>query len=266
MLMVGFQCSDLAGLSINYIVLNFIGYTFYSTYNVYGYEYDPPYNSGQIHLSDLIFSLHGLFMTSIQIVLVLFYPRTTNVAKPVWMVMACLAVLTVTTYAIINPTTEDIVKLMGLMKVAISFVKYVPQVYLNWLRKSTVGWSLENVLLDLSGGVLSLLQIFVDYLDTNTTSQFSSNLNFAKFLLGLVTIGFDMIFIFQHYVLYRRTGAEPGIEYAKVEQDNRINEIAEEDENERDTKEEAFKAKQSTDRQQFARQETQNSSNTLQTP
>ena len=91
---------------------------------------------------------------------------------------------------------------MGLMKVFISFVKYMPQVYLNWKRKKTTGWSLENVLLDFVGGILSFIQIFIDWADSGTTSQFTGGLNIAKFLLAIVAIGFDLIFLFQHYVLY----------------------------------------------------------------
>ena len=91
---------------------------------------------------------------------------------------------------------------MGLMKVAISFVKYLPQVYLNWSRKRTTGWSLENVILDLLGGFFSFLQIFIDWVESGATNQFSGGLNIAKFLLAIVSMLFDLIFLFQHYVLY----------------------------------------------------------------
>ena len=37
-------------------------------------------------------------------------------------------------------------------KLVISICKYVPQVMLNWSRKSTSGWNVDNVLLDFSGG------------------------------------------------------------------------------------------------------------------
>lgn len=55
---------------------------------------------------------------------------------------------------------------MGIVKVCISFVKYIPQVYLNFKRKSTEGWSLENVLLDLLGGSLTFVQILLDKIDS----------------------------------------------------------------------------------------------------
>lgn len=102
----------------------------------------------------------------------------------------------------IQPGIEKVFVTLGLLKVLISFVKYLPQVYLNWHRKTTVGWSLENVLLDFTGGVLSFIQIFIDWADSGSTSQFSGGLNIAKFLLSIVCIVFDLIFMFQHYVLY----------------------------------------------------------------
>ena len=80
----------------------------------------------------------------------------------------------------------------------------MPQVYLNWKRKSTVGWSLENVILDFTGGFFSFLQ---QYLDTvcrgdgffaSTTGGF----NIVKFLLSVIVMIFDIIFLVQHYILY----------------------------------------------------------------
>jgi len=49
------------------------------------------------------------------------------------------------------------IRLCGYCKAAITLVKYMPQVYLNWKRQSTVGWSLENVMLDFSGGAFSFM-------------------------------------------------------------------------------------------------------------
>ena len=62
------------------------------------------------------------------------------------------------------PTEWDTLLVMGYAKAAITFVKYVPQVILNYRRKSTVGWSLANVLLDFTGGTLSLLQSVINSL------------------------------------------------------------------------------------------------------
>ncbi len=46
-------------------------------------------------------------------------------------------------------------------KLAVTLVKYVPQARMNYRRKSTMGWSIGNVLLDFAGGLLSLMQMFI---------------------------------------------------------------------------------------------------------
>ena len=40
--------------------------------------------------------------------------------------------------------------------------RYFPQVYLNYQRKSTIGWSVSNALTDMSGGLFSLAQQSLD--------------------------------------------------------------------------------------------------------
>ena len=97
---------------------------------------------------------------------------------------------------------------MGYCKAAITFVKYVPQVYLNYSRKSTVGWSLANVLLDFTGGTLSLLQIWLNAVALDQNPFTGSGFNIVKFILSVMSIVFDSIFMFQHYVLYRSAWKE----------------------------------------------------------
>lgn len=62
-------------------------------------------------------------------------------------------------------------------KLAVSLIKYIPQAYLNFTRKSTVGWNIWNVLLDFSGGVLSLVQLFLDCVSTRDLSKITGSRN-----------------------------------------------------------------------------------------
>jgi cystinosin len=71
---------------------------------------------------------------------------------------------------------------------------------LNHQRKSTDGWSIWNIILDFTGGLLSDLQLIFDCKDLHDFSAITGN--FAKFGLGSISIVFDVIFMFQHYVLY----------------------------------------------------------------
>jgi cystinosin len=99
-------------------------------------------------------------------------------------------------------------------------------VYLNYKRKSTAGWSITAVLLDISGGVFSFLQQFINaahdskqlslfhfaifalFLDDKLVDDWSSfkGGNIGKLGLAIFSVVFDIIFIIQHYVLYRKSG------------------------------------------------------------
>jgi len=52
-----------------------------------------------------------------------------------------------------------VVSMMGYFKLSISFLKYLPQFYWNYKRKSTAGWSIFNIILDLTGGLFSFGQM-----------------------------------------------------------------------------------------------------------
>ena len=72
-------------------------------------------------------------------------------------------------------------------------------------RRSTAGWSIDNILLDFTGGSLSLTNLM---LDAGCTGAWSKVLGDpVKFGLGFVSIVFDVIFMIQHYVIYRQPTA-----------------------------------------------------------
>lgn len=97
-------------------------------------------------------------------------------------------------------TTPFQVYAIGYVKLFVTLVKYMPQVWMNYQRRSTDGWSIGPILLDISGGVLSLLQLLIDASFQPDWSGVTGNP--VKLGLGNISILFDLIFITQHYVLY----------------------------------------------------------------
>ncbi|KAI9675131.1 MAG: hypothetical protein M1817_001539 [Caeruleum heppii] len=95
----------------------------------------------------------------------------------------------------------DVIYAIGYVKLVVTITKYIPQAYTNYLRKSTSGWSIAQILFDLTGGVLSLLQLVLDASLQNDWSGIMGNP--IKLGLGNASIFFDLIFILQHYWLYR---------------------------------------------------------------
>lgn len=84
--------------------------------------------------------------------------------------------------------------LLGYGKLILSFIKYSPAVYWNCKRKSTKGWSIFNILLDLVGGAFSI---------ASGGLSVENGLNLTKMALAILTVIYDLIFIIQHYVLFR---------------------------------------------------------------
>lgn len=112
----------------------------------------------------------------------------------------------------------DVVYALGYAKLVITVVKYMPQVWTNYQRQSTRGWSIGQILLDVTGGVLSIAQLVID---CSLQADWSGLVgNPVKFGLGNVSIIFDIIFMVQHYGLYRGRGGGKGNEGKGVSEDD----------------------------------------------
>ena len=67
-----------------------------------------------------------------------------------------------------------------------------------------MGWSIHNILLDITGGTLSLSQNLIDAVNCDPTNWGNITGNAPKVLLGCTTILMDIMFMTQHYVLYTK--------------------------------------------------------------
>ena len=71
----------------------------------------------------------------------------------------------------------------------------------NVCVQSTSGWSAANILLDLAGGLASLLQMVLVAQNRGDWAAITGDL--TKLGLAAVSLGFDAVFLLQHFVLYR---------------------------------------------------------------
>jgi cystinosin len=98
----------------------------------------------------------------------------------------------------------DAIYAISYVKLLVTLIKYTPQVIVNYRNRSTKGWSIGQILLDFTGGILSISQLAIDSYLQRDWSGITGNP--VKLALGNVSIVYDLIFMTQHYVLYR--GAE----------------------------------------------------------
>ncbi|KAG1223922.1 hypothetical protein G6F62_004303 [Rhizopus arrhizus] len=94
----------------------------------------------------------------------------------------------------------DLMYYLSYVKLFISLIKYIPQAWINFKRQSTIGWSIHNILLDFTGGALSIVQLVFDAFLSGDRSGISGDP--VKLGLGLQSIAFDVIFMLQHFVWY----------------------------------------------------------------
>ncbi|KAL5611570.1 hypothetical protein BROUX41_000845 [Berkeleyomyces rouxiae] len=94
----------------------------------------------------------------------------------------------------------DMVYAISYVKLVVTLVKYAPQIMHNYRARSTKGWSIGAILLDFTGGVLSVAQLGIDSYLVGDWSGVTGNP--VKLALGNISMMYDSIFIAQHYVLY----------------------------------------------------------------
>ncbi|KAK3562258.1 hypothetical protein QTP86_033362 [Hemibagrus guttatus] len=206
---------SVVGLSFDFLSLNLTGFIAYSVFNI-GLFWIPyikeqflkenPNGVNPVDANDVFFSLHALVLTLVYICQCAIYERGGQKVSKV----AIFFLVVAWTFAFITLFVAVAQKISWLtylyyfsyIKLGVTLIKYVPQAYMNYRRQSTEGWSIGNVLLDLTGGSFSVLQMFLQSYNNNQWKLIFGDP--TKFGLGIFSIFFDIIFMIQHYCLYRR--------------------------------------------------------------
>jgi len=213
-IVLNFRRKTVAGLNFDFCLLNIIGFACYSAYNLalftsdtifQLYEKKHPDGVNPVLPNDIFFSVHAVFASTVTGIQILAYDKAGQRVSIPGGVFAGACMLTASLGTIAPAVNAiswlDYLTILSSIKLAITIVKYVPQAVMNYRRKSTEGWSIGNVLLDLTGGSFSLLQMLLQGLNNQQYSNIFGDP--TKFGLGLFSILFDLLFIVQHYCLYR---------------------------------------------------------------
>lgn len=225
-----YKRKSVSGLSFDFVCYNLLGFMGYTVYTIWGYC-DPKIGTGKVSIQDIVFATHATMITFITIIQIcIYYDKKDSNQKVsstcrliciclIWGVLQILFIERV--LKLYDPHQTDksskfnfnSVIYLGWCKVFISFIKYMPQAYYNYKRKSTVGWNIHNIILDFTGGTFSFAQNIIDtirgqqiIIDDPTQSH---SLNIAKYALSFISIIFDILFMTQHYCLYpQRVGID----------------------------------------------------------
>jgi cystinosin len=154
--LLNYRRRSVAGLSFDYVSLNLVGFSCYTAYNV-AYYYNPDIRAAYVaeygslpavQANDVFFALHAVALTAVCCVQIGLYDRGGQRISRL-----CLAILAALGLAIFGAallvafkagawfTWLHYLLYLSYVKLAITLMKYLPQVVLNCRRRSTAGWT-----------------------------------------------------------------------------------------------------------------------------
>ncbi|XP_069784477.1 cystinosin isoform X2 [Narcine bancroftii] len=162
------------GLNFDFLALNLTGHIAYGVYNIglfwildikIQFQKSNPGSVNPVGASDVFFSLHAILLTVFTICQCFLYERgeqrvskvTTVILVALWLFGSIILFVAIAD----KVSWLQYLYYISYIKLVVTLIKYIPQAYMNHRRKSTVGWSIGNVLLDFTGGSFSILQMFL---------------------------------------------------------------------------------------------------------
>ncbi|KAL9315641.1 hypothetical protein ACSQ67_016642 [Phaseolus vulgaris] len=234
---LNFRRKSVVGLNFDFVVLNLTKHSTYLIYNASLYfssaiqkQYFDKYGYGEmipVAANDVAFSIHAVLLTAITLFQIAIYERGSQKVSKVSIGIVSVAWLIAAVCFFIALSNHSWLWLLSMfnlwydvrtkLRIFFCMLNYLRstfavvlqsmfcvnrkyQAVMNFLRKSTDGFSIGNILLDFSGGVANYGQMVVQSIDQNSWVNFYGNI--GKVVLSLVSVFFDIIFIIQHYVLY----------------------------------------------------------------
>ncbi|KAK3325703.1 hypothetical protein B0H66DRAFT_599852 [Apodospora peruviana] len=226
---LNFRRRSTSGSTVDFPFINILGFFAYTVSNL-AFYYSPLIRAQYaarhkgltptVQFNDITFAAHGLFMSFVVSSqyffsrLWCFTPSHGN--RPsrfvLGIISGCVVGVLLVIFVVLgsperDSTTSlsawawlDVIYAVSYVKMIVTVIKYTPQVMFNYRNRSTVGWSIQQILLDFSGSLLSIAQQAIDSYLQRDWSGITGNP--VKFSLGNISLIYNAIFMVQHWVLY----------------------------------------------------------------
>jgi len=221
---LNFHHKSVSGLNLDFVILNVLGFTLYSGYNIgmffipeiqEQYQSLDPDGVNPVQINDVVFSVHACLAALLTLLQCLVFDDSDQSQRVSTMCQNYIIFMIIIIITSVSMTIINIINLLSClntlsyMKLFITLTKHIPQIITNYRHKSTQGWSIGNIILDASGGLASLVQMILIAYNSDDWSSLIGDV--TKLGLSCVSLFFDAVFIIQHFVLY--PNAEP---YARI--------------------------------------------------
>lgn len=216
---LNFHRKSVVGLNFDFALLNLTKHSSYLIYNASLYfssaiqkQYFEKYGYDQmipVAANDVAFSIHAVLLTAVTLFQIVIYERGNQKVSRIAIAIVCAVWFFAAVcffIALPNHSWLWLISIFNSIQVFMTVIKYIPQAFMNFARKSTDGFSIGNIVLDFFGGLTNYAQMAVQSIDQGSWVNFYGNV--GKTLLSLVSIFFDLLFMVQHYLLYPRKKAQ----------------------------------------------------------
>ncbi|XP_017417663.1 cystinosin homolog isoform X5 [Vigna umbellata] len=175
---LNFRRKSVVGLNFDFVLLNFTKHSSYLIYNASLYisstvqkQYRNKYGQKEmipVAANDVAFSVHAVLLTAISLFQIAVYDRgSQKVSKIAYGVLLVTWTSAAVCFfvALHNHNWLWLISIFSDIQVCMTVIKYIPQAVMNFMRKSTEGWSIVNILLDFSGSVANYAQMSMQSID-----------------------------------------------------------------------------------------------------
>lgn len=213
---INFRRKSVIGFSFDYLALNMVGYVSFGIFiqslffaPAMQEEYFETYSRGLIpvKVNDVFYNLHGICALLLTVAQCFYYESGKQTISMITrLILGAFGIFYLVLFILRAVSVIQWLTFLyyaSYVKLVITVLKYIPQAYLNYKRKSTSGWSIGVVNLNLAGGVCSIGQMILDSYNYNDWASIFGNP--TKFGLGAFTVLFQVLFMVQHYILYRKS-------------------------------------------------------------
>jgi cystinosin len=221
---------SVVGMSFNAVLLGTVGFVCYAVFTLAMYwvpavrqEYQSAHGGALpvVTGSDVFFCLWAVVLEGVAIAQILAYRRGgQTVSRWTWaaLVVLCAVITALLCLPHAPPTSPAhlgwvaALTWVSWIKIGVTVVRYLPQIHLNAVRRSTAGFNIASVVLDALGGTLSLTQLLLDCGATGDWSGIAGDP--VKAALGALTLLYDAIYLGQHAWYRKRTADGDGVDGA----------------------------------------------------
>ncbi|KAI8328270.1 PQ loop repeat-domain-containing protein [Chlamydoabsidia padenii] len=217
-LYLNWRRQSVRGLSsdfLNYSIIGFLCYTIFTLAFFFNKEiqdeYDKRHNAGNlVRSNDVAFAIHGLVVSLVLLGQTYIYKGIKHHLTPFTAIITWLTfigcLLTVFSVHYGNSEWIHVMYYLSYVKLGSDTFKFLPQIWLNYKRKSTQGWSAYLILMDTLGGALSILQLVLDaYIEGDWSGIAGDS---VKLGLGVVSMTYGLLFMSQKWIFYRQPSEE----------------------------------------------------------